>query len=88
MTTNQAPQVKSEALTDANKTIRNWLVVFCLSAALSAMSAMVGPQNVIVTGVMIVSAAVLAWKLYKREFHLEPVPAAANNNVIYMAERR
>lgn len=88
MTTNQAPQEKSEALSTANKMVRNWLIVFLVSALLSAVSAMVGPQNALVTAVMVVSAAAVVWEIHKREVLLQPVPIPVHNNVVHLADHR
>lgn len=58
---------QSEAIRGVDKSIRNWLIVFALTAAVSLVSALVENQSVLATAAMIVSAAAIVFFTDKRE---------------------
>lgn len=58
---------KSPTLQSANKTIRNWVIVFSFVAAINIVANVAGSQNVIATAVMLFAAAMVVVEVHRRE---------------------
>jgi hypothetical protein len=58
---------QSEEIRGVDKSIRNWLIVFALTAAVSLVSALAENQSILATAGMVVAAAAIVLYTDKRE---------------------
>lgn len=70
MSTQQSTS-KSGAIKATVKSIRIWMAVFALSAAISIVSSIFATQSVIATGVMVVAAGMIVVHCKKYDAHYE-----------------
>jgi hypothetical protein len=58
---------QSEEIRGVDKSIRNWLIAFALTAAVSLVSALAENQSILATAGMVVAAAAIVLYTDKRE---------------------
>jgi hypothetical protein len=75
MNTNSTP---AEKLATANKSVRNWIIAFAISAAFCVAA---GNQNVILTAVMLFTVVMSLLAIHKREQAL-PVPVTVQPDAV------